>query len=87
MFVGSVDSLMGSKYVDPVLAVPDGRSVWALALDANATHMYMFSATSDGDGKWLAFYEVGYARQGASWVQTVEVAMPFSRVIGQVVLA
>lgn len=86
VYVGSVDSLLGSQPASPALTLAESQIVWGLALDSNGSHLFMFSGTSDSDGKVTAVKELGYARQGSAWIQVVDTAVPFGRAIGQVFL-
>jgi hypothetical protein len=87
VWVGSVDSLLGTQPADPTLTLTDGQVVWGLALDANGSHLYMFSGTAASDGTVAGVHELGYVKRGSDWVQVLDSAVPFGRAIGQVFLA
>jgi hypothetical protein len=61
--------------------------VWALALDAGGSRVFMLSGTVAADGTVGSIHELGYARQGSAWVKVLDVPVPFGRAVGQVCLA
>jgi hypothetical protein len=87
VFVGPVDSLLAPDSPTRSVTLASGQVVWGLTLDTNGSRLYMFSGTVASDGKVGSVQELGYAKQGPTWVQVLGLAVPFGRAIGQVFLA
>ena len=86
VYEGPVASLLSGTQPQQIVTLADSQIVWALSMDAAGTKVFMLSGTEAADGTVSSFHELGYARQGTSWVKIFDVAAPFETAISQVCL-
>jgi hypothetical protein len=87
VYVGPTGSLLGGGAPAPTVTLGDAEVVWALALNGNGSQVFMLSGTVAGDGTVGSVHELGYTRQGGSWVKTVDTPVPFGQAVAQVCLS
>jgi hypothetical protein len=86
VYAGSLASFQGSGSPEVVSSLSPGQVVWALAMDAMGTHLFMLSGTMSPDGTVGSVHELGYARLGSTWTRVVDSPVPFNRGLGQACL-
>ena len=86
VYMGPVADIPAGTPPQPIVTLHDSQVVWALALDAGGSQVFMLSGAVAPDGTIDAIHELGYARRGSSWVQVLDVSVPFAEATGQVCL-
>jgi hypothetical protein len=86
VYAGPIGTFLSGSQPDQVAAISGSQVVWAIAMNAAGTQVFILSGTEAADGTVGSFHEIGYTKQGSAWAKTFDVAAPFSKAIGQVSL-
>jgi Lipoprotein LpqB beta-propeller domain len=86
IWVGPVEAFQADTTPETAITIDGSQVVWALALDATGSSVYMLSGTEAADGTVGAVRELGYAKQGSSWTRVLDSPAPFDRAVAQVYL-
>jgi len=86
IWVGSVAAFQAHTTPAIAITIDGSQVVWALALDAAGSTVYMLSGTEAADGTIGAVRELGYAKHGSSWTKVLDSPAPFDRAVAQVYL-
>jgi hypothetical protein len=84
--VGTVAAFQAQALPPKAVTLDDLRIVWALALDAGGSMIFMLSGTEAADGTVRAIRELGYSKQGSTWTKVLDSPTPFGTAIAQVYL-
>ena len=87
VYVGPLAAFQAQTPPAPIANIGDAQVVWALALNATGSQVFLLSGTVAPDGHVTSIHELGYEKQGSGWTQILDSAAPFARAIGQVYLA
>jgi hypothetical protein len=85
-YVGPVAAFMGITPPQSMIPIDDFQVVWAIALDADGSRIFMLSGTVEPNGTITSIRELGYAREGSGWSKVLDSPAPFDRAIAQVYL-
>jgi hypothetical protein len=86
VYAGPLAAFTGEGTPQQVMLLDGPQTVWGIAPDSDGARVFMLSGTVEPDGRITAIRELGYARQGSTWVKVLDSPAPFSKALGQVYL-